>query len=61
MKGFDASNLGKQGGLMDDANFRKYFREKGTLGDYDADFLAQYLKSAGGGNREAFKKAVVAS
>lgn len=60
-KGFDPSTLGKQDGLANDTDFRKYFREKGTRGDYDADFLTEYLRNIGSGNRESFKKAVVAS
>ena len=61
LKDFDASDLGKQAGLMDVDDFQKFFKEKGTRGEYNADFFTQYMKVAKGGNREKFRKAVIAT
>jgi hypothetical protein len=61
LKDFDATDLGKQMGLMDVEDFQQYFRQKGTLGHYNADFLAQYMKVAKGGDRKKFTDAVVAT
>lgn len=56
----NAGNLGKQSGLMDDADFQKFFKDKLSRNDFDARDLQKYLENySGDGNRANFKNAVV--
>lgn len=57
--GYSAEDLGKQSGLVDDDEFRKYFQSKMQSGKFDASFMQRYLDAIGTtGDRESFKKFV---
>ena len=61
LKNFNAKDLGEQVGLMDDKDFREFFRRKGALQQFNAEFYYEYMRAAKGGDRAAFSKAVIAS
>ncbi len=55
LKDYNAENLGSQAKLMDDDNFRKYFKQKVANGDYKARFQSDYLRRAEG-DRKTFEE-----
>ncbi len=57
LKDYNAENLGNQAKLMDDDNFRAFFKRKTENGDYKARFLNDYLRRAEG-DRRSFEEFV---
>lgn len=57
LKNYNAENLARQSKLMDDENFRRYFKEKLVSGAYKPRFYLDYIRKAEG-NREGFEEAV---
>lgn len=55
LKNYNAENLAKQSKLMDDTNFRRYFKEQLASGHYKAKFLSDYTRRAEG-DRKSFEE-----
>ena len=56
---WNAENLGKQAGFMDDVDFRSFFRAKLRSGDFDTKDLEKYIQTySGTGDRAGFKRAM---
>lgn len=51
LKNYNAENLGSQAKLMDDDNFRRFFKQKIKQGDYKARFFHDYMRKAEGDRR----------